>query len=56
MDAEECHECGNECWHMDNGYFWCRPCGEHHRGSECAIDKDGRSLEPVSGIAWDDLP
>lgn len=43
--------CGDDCWHAAFGYPWCRPCGEHHRPPECAIDDQGRSLMSC-GCAW----
>lgn len=53
---EYCH-CGDrECWHWSPnyyGYLHCRPCGEHHRPPECAVDEHGRALKS-DGTPWDD--
>lgn len=48
--------CGDtDCLHLQVGYPFCRPCEEHHRGPECAIDDQGRALSP-DGTPWEDLP
>jgi hypothetical protein len=44
----------DSCWFVDLGYVWCRPCGEHHRPPECAIDERGSALAPC-GCSWDAL-
>lgn len=37
--------CGDvDCWHLAANYPWCRPCEEHHRPPECAVDEQGRAL------------
>jgi hypothetical protein len=33
------------------GYVYCRPCREHHRGDECAINEHGQPLGP-DGEPW----
>jgi hypothetical protein len=33
------------------GWTYCRPCGEHHRGQECAINSVGQALAPC-GCPW----
>lgn len=49
--------CGDpECWHWSadyRGYPFCRPCGDHHRAPECAVDEHGRALRP-DGTPWCD--
>lgn len=48
--------CGDlECLHAQCGYWFCRPCDEHHRPPECAIDEHGRALS-ADGTPWEDLP
>lgn len=48
--------CGDaSCAHFQAGYPFCRPCDEHHRGPECAIDADGNALAS-DGIPWKDHP
>lgn len=51
--------CGDpDCWHWGpsyRGYLFCRPCGEHHRPPECAIDEHGHALAP-DGTPWKDMP
>lgn len=42
------------CMYLAAGYPWCRPCGEHHRAPECAVDSGGRALASC-GCAWDDV-
>lgn len=42
-------ECGDDdadgCIYVTLGYIYCRPCGVHHRGEECAVDSEtGRSI------------
>lgn len=50
--ADRCG-CGDaDCLHLAAGYPWCRPCGEHHRAPECAVDGDGVPLAPC-GHPWD---
>lgn len=45
--------CGDDtCLHYQCGYPLCRPCDEHHRAPECAIDQHGRPLAPC-GHPWD---
>ena len=47
----ECY-CGDEeCMHFQLDYPWCRPCGDHHRPPECALDSEGRALRP-DGEPW----
>lgn len=41
------------CMNANAGYDWCRPCGDHHRPPECAVDEQGRSLAPC-GHPWED--
>lgn len=44
--------CGDpECILVQVGYTFCRPCEEHHRGGECPIDEQGRSIGP-DGQPW----
>jgi hypothetical protein len=44
--------CGEDgCAHFDCGYPWCRPCKEHHRPPECAVNERGESLAPC-GCTW----
>lgn len=43
------------CMNLNAGYPFCRPCGEHHRSPECAIDEQGRSLSS-EGVPWEELP
>ena len=53
---EFCHCGDHECWHWSPsyyGYLFCRPCGEHHRPPECAIDEQGRALR-WDGTRWDE--
>ncbi|QLF84140.1 hypothetical protein KNV15_gp81 [Gordonia phage Jambalaya] len=46
--------CGeDDCDYLAFGYPWCRPCREHHRPPECAVDEAGRSLDPY-GKPWED--
>lgn len=56
--ADPCH-CGDPdpagCMNLNAGYPWCRPCGEHHRPPECAIDEQGRALAS-DGTPWEDMP
>lgn len=40
------------CLHLNAGYPFCRPCGEHHRAPECPIDVHGQALAPC-GCPWD---
>lgn len=48
--------CGDpDCDYLAVGYPWCRPCHEHHRPPECAVDEHGRSLAPC-GHPWDTDP
>lgn len=48
--------CGDsDCDYLAAGYLWCRPCREHHRPPECAVDVQGRSLAPC-GHPWDADP
>jgi hypothetical protein len=48
--------CGDpDCWHFPMGYPLCRPCDEHHRPPECAVDEHGQSLMPC-GHPWTDDP
>jgi hypothetical protein len=50
-------DCGGDwtgegsCAYRDTGYLWCRPCREHHRPPECAVDEQGRALAPC-GCPW----
>jgi len=50
MDRCNCAD-GGECWHFAAGYEWCRPCQEHHRPPECAINDRGEALAPC-GCTW----
>lgn len=44
MIASVCY-CGEEnCLHFAADYPWCRPCADHHRPPECAIDQQGHAL------------
>ncbi len=46
--------CGEvDCLSFGMDYPWCRPCDEHHRPPECAVDEEGFSLSPC-GCRWDD--
>jgi len=38
--------------HAQIGSPLCRPCGEHHRGSECPINSEGQALAPC-GCTWE---
>jgi hypothetical protein len=55
MEEQRCMCGDDECMHYAFRYPFCRPCDEHHRPPECAIDSEGRSLDP-SGRPWDDAP
>lgn len=50
--------CGDDdpegCMYLIAGYPYCRPCAEHHRGNECAVDDEGYALE-WCGCRWVDL-
>lgn len=50
--------CGDDdpagCLHFALDYPWCRPCGEHHRPPECAINEQGQALCSC-GCPWDEL-
>lgn len=52
--AVMCIECGRDCWFIDSNYYWCRPCQEHHRPPECAINELGQPLAPC-GHPWVDV-
>lgn len=43
---------GGGCAYVSMGYPWCRPCEDHHRPPECAIDELGRALMGC-GCPWD---
>lgn len=57
-ESEPACYCGDPdpagCMNLNAGYPFCRPCGEHHRPPECAIDQQGRALSP-SGEPWEDV-
>ena len=44
-----------ECWFWSPllypGYPYCRPCDDHHRAPECAVDMRGRALRS-DGTPW----
>jgi hypothetical protein len=43
-----------DCMFLAVGYPFCRPCGDHHRPPECAVDAEGYALV-WCGCRWDDL-
>lgn len=48
--------CGEaDCLFLAVGYPLCRPCDEHHRPPECAINPEGRALM-WCGHPWSDEP
>lgn len=55
VDPDAC-QCGDaDCMYIQVGYPFCRPCDEHHRPPECAIDEHGRALN-WEGTPWEELP
>lgn len=55
VEPDVCY-CGEaDCMHFQVGYPFCRPCDEHHRPPECAIDEHGRALN-WEGTPWEELP
>ena len=50
--SDERCACGEiSCDYLAFSYPYCRSCGEHHRGQECPVDDQGRSLNP-EGKPW----